>query len=146
MIELRKSLEAEIPRFIEMERSDEASKFIIPHTLEKHLSEINKEDVLYLSIYKDNMLQGFFILSCGTSQDVEFRRVVVSSKGGGIGQESIKLMEEYCKDNLGARRIWLDVFAFNERGQHIYKKLGYQQFGTKVHEGKQLLLFEKQLY
>ena len=145
MIELRQSLEAEIPKFIEMENSNEASAFIIPHTLEKHLSEIQKKTTRYLSIYKDDKLQGFFILSLGLTNDVEFRRVVVASKGDGIGQAAIKLMEAYCKEALSAKRIWLDVFSFNQRGQHIYKKLGYEQFGVDEHEGKQLLLFEKQL-
>lgn len=145
MIELRESLEIEIPKFIEMENSDEASEFIIPHTFEKHLSELRKKNIHYLSIYKDNALKGFFILSVGMSNDVEFRRVVVASKGDGIGQASIKLMEAYCKENIGASRVWLDVFSFNKRGQHIYKKLGYVQFGVDEYEGKELLLYEKQL-
>ncbi|BDX06930.1 GNAT family N-acetyltransferase [Planctobacterium marinum] len=145
MLELRKSLITEIPKFVEMESSEETSDYIIPHTLDKHLAELKIPEMLYLSIYQNNELQGFFILKIGEDAEIEFRRIVIGSKGNGIGQAAIKLMEAYCRTNLGARRVWLDVFAFNQRGQYIYKKLGYQQFGKAEHEGKQLLLFEKWL-
>lgn len=145
MIELRKSIETDIPVFIELERSEGASEFIIPYTLKEHLAAIHNKSLLYLSIYKDNALQGFFILSVKNESNVEFRRIVVGLKGAGIGQTSIALMEKYCKEHLSTKRIWLDVFSFNKRGLHIYKKLGYKQFGINEHNGKQLLLFEKHI-
>lgn len=145
LIELRKSLKEELPAFVAMESSIENSEFIIPYGLEKHLSEMNNKDVLYLSIYSDDELQGFFILGVGNKHEIEFRRIIVSSKGQGIGQASIALMEVYCQEHFGCKRIWLDVFSFNEKGQHIYKKLGYKQFGDDVYDDKQLLLFEKSI-
>ena len=91
-------------------------------------------------------LLGFLILSVDTdSKSIEFRRIVVASKGRGTGQSAIKKMEHYCKHNFNCDRIWLDVFEFNERGQHIYKKMGYKQFKSGEYNGKTLLYFEKGL-
>ena len=54
-------------------------------------------------------------------------------------------MEDYCRSRFNSRRIWLDVFAFNARGIHVYNKLGYQQFKSGEYESKTLLYMEKLL-
>ena len=54
-------------------------------------------------------------------------------------------MEEYCRERLGRSRIWLDVFEFNQRGQHIYQKLGYRRFDQGEVEGKVLFFYDKLL-
>ena len=41
------------------------------------------------------------------------------------------------------QRFWLSVFDFNERGQHIYRKLGYQEFKRCKRGKHQQLFFEK---
>ena len=128
-----------------MESSVDSSEFIIPNSAEEHLKDFDNNNVVYLSIYFNDKVEGFFVLAIENNNDVEFRRIVVNSKGKGIGQAAIKLMEEYCANKFHSKRMWLDVFAFNERGQHIYKKLGYKQFDVSVHNGKQLFLFEKKL-
>jgi RimJ/RimL family protein N-acetyltransferase len=80
------------------------------------------------------------------SQDtVEFRRIVVASKGKGLGQLAIKEMEQYCAEHLNCSKVWLDVFESNSRGIHIYQKLGYTQFKEALYEGRSLLFMEKRL-
>ncbi|WP_127924078.1 MULTISPECIES: GNAT family N-acetyltransferase [unclassified Pseudoalteromonas] len=74
---------------------------------------------------------------------VEFRRIVVDSKGKGIGQLAIKSMELYCTRILQANRIWHDVFEANTRGLHIYQKLGYKVFKTENLNSKALLYMDK---
>ena len=76
---------------------------------------------------------------------VEFRRVVVSDKGKGVGQSAITAMEQFCRTQLQRTRIWLDVFEYNNRGRHIYEKLGYERYGESDHEGRRLLLYQKKL-
>ena len=76
---------------------------------------------------------------------VEFRRIVVSCRGIGIGQAAIPAMEVYCREQLHCRRIWLDVFDSNPRGRHIYQKLGYRLFDTGELEGRKLLYMDKSL-
>jgi len=46
---------------------------------------------------------------------------------------------------LQRRRIWLDVFASNLRARQVYAKLGYQQFGSTVLDGRPLLYLQKNI-
>jgi RimJ/RimL family protein N-acetyltransferase len=120
MIELRESISEDIPAFIEMEKDADTSGFILPYSLERHRSELTKPAIVYLSILSAGELTGFFILALDPDNtSVEFRRIVVAQKGIGLGQAAIHAMEDYCRERLGRSRIWLDVFDFNQRGQHI---------------------------
>ena len=146
MIKLRKAREDEISSFVEIEKLDGTSGFIIPYSVEQHHAEMHKPNVVYLSIVSKDTLLGFIILATGDdSESVEFRRIVVASKGRGTGQSAISEMERYCADVLKCNRIWLDVFEINKRGQHIYNKLGYRQFKTGEYNGKALLYYDKRL-
>jgi diamine N-acetyltransferase len=52
-------------------------------------------------------------------------------------------MEEYCRENFHAKRIWLDVFSDNARAIHLYEKMGYRPFGEKPSGARTLKLYEK---
>lgn len=145
MFELRKSKIEEADAFVIMESSQETSKYIIPYSREKHIAEMQSGTVIYLSIYNNNNLSGFIILVPENASSIEFRRIVVSAKGNGLGQLAMNAIENYCAQELGCSRIWLDVFEFNSRGMHIYKKLGYKQFKASEHHGNRLLFMEKYL-
>lgn len=145
MIELRISTINEIPEIIKFEHSNDTSNFILPYTSKKHMLEMAKDNVVYLSVYESQLFLGFIILVLENNGTVEFRRIVVDSKDKGFGQAAIKKMEEYCRSSLKRNRIWLDVFEKNSRGQHIYKKLGYRLFKSDIYKGQCLLYFEKNL-
>ncbi|MCO7187431.1 MULTISPECIES: GNAT family N-acetyltransferase [unclassified Pseudoalteromonas] len=144
-IELKKSKPSDIARFVEMEGAADTSGFILPNSAEQHRAALAQPHTVYLSIYDNQSLVGFIILARDGETCVEFRRIVVSAKGRGIGQHAISKMEQYCVDELGCKRIWLDVFAENTRGIHIYQKLGYRQFKQGEHNGQPLLFMEKSL-
>jgi len=144
VINLRKSLEKDISSFIEMENSDGAAQYITPYSVQQHQQEMRQSDVIYLSILSNETLAGFIILATNADLvSVEFRRIVVASKGNGIGQLAIEAMEVYCTDVLFCNRIWLDVFESNKRGQHIYQKLGYRKFKSEPYGDNILLYMEK---
>jgi len=146
LIRLRQSREDEISSFVDMERLEGTSEFIIPYSKELHFEEFLKSDVHYLSILSNDSLVGFIILVVESdTNSVEFRRIVVASKGQGIGQSAILEMEKYCAQVLTCSRIWLDVFESNNRGKHIYEKLCYKAFKTDNSDGKTLLFLEKKL-
>jgi GNAT superfamily N-acetyltransferase len=146
MIELRQSRIEELDFFHVMEQDADTSAFILPYSLQRHRREFERAEITYLSVYAHGKLSGFFILKLDSDQDsVEFRRVVIANKGLGFGQPAITAMEEYCRDQLMRNRVWLDVFEFNLRGRHIYEKLGYQRFDSVDLDGKNLLLYEKNI-
>lgn len=145
MIELRESSREEISTFVMFENSDDTAQFIVPYSPAKHLEEMFRDDTAYLSIDNERKLVGFIILVLDGIESVEFRRIVVTSKGKGIGQSAIQKMEQYCRETLKRNRIWLDVFESNVRAQHLYKKLGYKQFKSGSLGGRRMYYLEKML-
>jgi len=144
MIELIAARKQDLSTFIEMESAADTSQFIMSYSLEQHQIEMKNSNVIYLSIMNQDDISGFIILSSDNDfKDIEFRRIVVASKGKGVGQLAIKAMEQYCAAILKANRIWLDVFETNNRGQHIYQKLGYKVFSSEQIKGISLLYMEK---
>lgn len=47
----------------------------------------------------------------------------------GIGTEAMRLMLTHAFDSLNLNRVYLQVFAHNERAIHLYSKLGFQEEG-----------------
>ncbi|TMN39323.1 GNAT family N-acetyltransferase [Pseudoalteromonas sp. S2755] len=147
MLRLTPSEVAHLSKFVTMESVADNSQFIISSSLSTHQSQFADTNVRYLTIYLGNEIAGFMILAVEPElKSVEFRRIVVAKKGLGIGQEAINQMEKYVLEELRISRVWLDVFEDNLRAQHIYQKLGYQQFDTMPYDNKILLLFEKHLH
>jgi RimJ/RimL family protein N-acetyltransferase len=146
IVQVERADERDLPLFERMEQDPDTRGFITPYSLDTHATNFAKADVVYLRILADGRLAGFFILVLDPDgRSVEFRRVVVAAKGAGIGQLAIQRMEEFCREEMGRRRIWLDVFEHNARGRHVYEKLGYRRFDSGELDGKPLLLYEKQL-
>ncbi|WP_026970487.1 GNAT family N-acetyltransferase [Aliagarivorans marinus] len=130
---------------VAMEAMPEVAAFITLYTAEQHLAGMRNPDITYLAIVHSDELAGYMLLVEEHGSSVELRRLVVSQRGLGIGQQAMLAMEEYCQQALGCSRIWLDVYASNERGRHVYHKLGYRQFDEQAYRGQRLLLLEKHL-
>jgi ribosomal protein S18 acetylase RimI-like enzyme len=147
MISLRKSHKAELKTFAEMELQPHAEAFINSVDLTRHDKDFETDNIIYLSIVNDNFeLVGYFILAQEPDTNtIEFRRILIDQQQRGIGQIAIRKMESYCRENLSADRIWLDVYDDNHKGKHIYQKLGYQRFKEGEFEGRKLLYYQKTL-
>ena len=148
MLHLKISIQAEIPEFLKMESAKNTSEFILPYNNEKHHMEYEKNDIYYLSIYKNYKLIGFAIVVLDPDQtSVELRRIVISNKnrGHGEGQQSIGLIENFCKNRLKRKRIWLNVFKNNKRAKYIYEKLGYSLYQIPKSHDMELLFYQKML-
>lgn len=49
--------------------------------------------------------------------------------GKGYGTEATKLIVRHGFETLNLNRIWLEVYEYNQRGQHAYEKAGFQLEG-----------------
>lgn len=146
MISLSESRPDELQQFCELDQHPDAREHIITISLQQHQQAFEATDIVYLSIYRDNNLVGYFMLAREADPgNIEFRRIVIIDKDTGIGQAAIPAMEAYCRDQLGCQRIWLDVFESNARGRHVYDKLGYHLFNTGDLDGKKLLFMQKNI-
>lgn len=60
--------------------------------------------------------------------------IVIGDKnywGQGLGPQLMKQQLEWGFNGLNLNRLYLHVFAFNERTQKLYKKMGFKHEGTK---------------
>jgi diamine N-acetyltransferase len=144
VIDLFESCKNDISKFVELESSPEASKFVIQYSADKHAEEMGKENIKYLNIFHQSKFAGFAILAT-EHRITEFRRIIINSKCRGIGQKSILAIESYCKNICKPQKIWLDVFEENNRAKHIYKKLGYNKFKSELYDGRILEFFQKNI-
>ncbi|WP_421963339.1 GNAT family N-acetyltransferase [Pseudoalteromonas sp. SS15] len=142
-IKLFATHEAHLDDLVAWEQQSDVGEYILANSKEQHLVSMQDPTIQYLSVFQNEQLMGFIILALEPNNTIEFRRIVIGHRGAGIGQLAIRAMEQYCLDHFVCQRIWLDVFDFNERGQHIYRKLGYQEFKRCQHGVHQLLFFEK---
>lgn len=146
MVTIKESSREELDLFSEMELEAGISPFVIPYSTDEHLETFDKPESRYLSIYDQDHLEGFILLLLEADGfSVEFRRIVVTGKGKGIGQTAIAQVDDYCREVLHRNRIWLDVFENNERARHVYEKSGYKRFKEGDYRGRVLLFYEKTL-
>lgn len=81
----------------------------------------------YFQVLNDNELFGFFTLSL-TESIVEIGigiKPEYTSKG--LGEEFIKTIIEFIKDNYNISTIRLGVAEFNTRAQKVYNRLGFSK-------------------
>ncbi len=146
MVTVERACTGDAVHFFEMEQAADTHEYILSYSVSEHGRKIADPRFVYLRILEGGKIAGFLILVPGPDPDsVEFRRVVVSAKGRGTGQLAITAMEQFCRRELQRARVWLDVFEHNERGRHVYEKLGYEQYGESRLDGKRLLLYQKWL-
>jgi len=145
-VNIEKAIFDDLSQFAAMEKETGTCEFIDPYPHFEHQSKFSDPTFVYLRITNDGVIVGFFILVFDSDgYSIEFRRMVVSEKDKGIGQAAMRQMEAFCRDELGRSRIWLDVFADNQKARHIYEKLGFVRFGESEFIEKQLLLYEKRI-
>ena len=135
----------ELPDIVAMERGRAFEGLIAPYAPERHQRELADPAVCYQTIrLADDSLAGFAILRLDDDgESVELRRIVVARPGQGTGRRALGLIERLCRERFGRRRIWLDVFAHNERARHVYSACGYRYVGQSTYEGLPVELYEK---
>lgn len=133
LIGIKDTLPEEIDLIYEMEMQDENLKYVTPYDKKRHLNVIENEDEEHLSVWSKETqdLIGFIILAGlkNPNLSLEFRRIVIQTKGKGIGRQCLKLIKSYCFNELKFHRFWLDVFEENLRAIHLYQSEGFKEEG-----------------
>jgi diamine N-acetyltransferase len=62
-------------------------------------------------------------------EGVKLKRVAVTSPGTGFGQALLAAVVDWVFENTRDERLWLDVFTYNERARHVYRRLGFVEDG-----------------
>ena len=100
---------------------------------DRHLAGLEDPDLGYL-IGEDGAAGpcGFAILRglALPERAIELKRVAVSTPGRGRGSALLRLVIRQVFEDLGAHRLWLDVYADNARARAAYRGLGFVEEGT----------------
>nr|AIA10888.1 acetyltransferase (GNAT) domain protein [uncultured bacterium] len=124
---LRRTTERDLDFVCAAETSEDNRAFVSVWTREQHINELYDEDIAHLIIEKDDRRVGYLIVAglSNEHQSVEFRRLVVTEKGSGIGREVFRLVKRMAFEEFGAHRLWLDVKEFNKRAISLYESEGF---------------------
>ena len=120
-------------------RNDESTQKLLlsrpkPNTKEKiedwYLKKTNDPDSVFFVICNksDKKLYGYIqIVGMDYISKYGYLGICLdsSSRGLGIGEEAISLVEVYVKNVFNLRKIVLDVLVYNELDIKFYRKIGY---------------------
>jgi Acetyltransferases, including N-acetylases of ribosomal proteins len=133
LIILRNTQENDLDFVVDSEHQPDNAQYVGQWTKEQHRVSLFNEDILHLIVEEKstNKPIGYVILAgiTNSNQSIEFRRVVISDKGKGLGRETLKLVKKVAFEQLNAHRLWLDVRYKNQRAQNLYKSEGFVEEG-----------------
>lgn len=130
---LRLATDADVAAIVELERTPMARAFVGQWSEERHLATMTGGDArYYISETEWGEVQGYAILRGlkETSGSIELKRVVVAVPERGLGKQILKEVMRIVFRELGAHRLFLDVFEDNARARHVYERLGFQYEGV----------------
>ncbi len=101
-------------------------------TREQHLSALGRADTRYLiggSARAER--EGFAIIENINDVDegAKLKRIAVENPGTGFGGPFLAGVVEWVFASTPAERLWLDVFTYNERARHVYRRAGFREDG-----------------
>jgi diamine N-acetyltransferase len=133
-IRLRPTLQSDLDYVVSLERDPENLPFITPWDRTQHEAAIRFPDMRHFIIEGGAGLEsvGFLIvIGCrNPHQSMELKRMVVASKGQGLGRAALRVAKRVAFDDLGAHRFWLDVKSRNARAKALYDSEGFVLEGT----------------
>jgi len=130
---LRLASPNDIPAIIALERTPGARDFVGQWSEDRHRTTLAGGDARYfVSETERGEVQAYAILR-GVHEDsraIELKRIVVAVPERGLGRLMLKELMRIAFHELGAHRLFLDVFDDNTRARHLYESLGFQYEGV----------------
>ncbi|MEH6943827.1 GNAT family N-acetyltransferase [Bacillus sp. JJ722] len=130
MLRFRKTTIEDIDNIRKLEES--YNDFVSQWSPEQHISALSSEDQAHLIFFDtNNDFVGYTILQglTNSNHSIELMRIAIAIRNKGYGKMAIKLLQEWCFEELKAHRLWLDVREHNLNAQHVYKSMGFKHEG-----------------
>jgi RimJ/RimL family protein N-acetyltransferase len=129
---MRRAGVEDLPSLMDLERRNAELGFVGQDAESVHGARIASGDAAYFLFEHDDVPAGFVIL-CGLASPhrcIELKRIVVEPPGRGFGKLALRLVLAEAFVQLGAHRVWLDVYADNTRARRAYRALGFMEEGV----------------
>jgi RimJ/RimL family protein N-acetyltransferase len=89
-----------------------------------------RDDVAIFALREEGALVGSGqLIVDGDEAELRIRIGVAAARGRGLGTRAVQALVAHGFEELGLRRIWLQVFAVNTRAIHVYEKAGFTRCG-----------------
>jgi RimJ/RimL family protein N-acetyltransferase len=129
---LRQATLDDIPAILALERTPMAREFVGQWSEDRHRTTLVCGDARYfVSETEWGEVQAYAILR-GINEDsraIELKRIVVAVPERGLGRRILSELIRIAFRELGAHRLFLDVYEDNARARHLYESLGFQYEG-----------------
>jgi len=129
---LRLATPSDIPDIVALERTPFAREFVGQWSEERDRATLASGDARYfVSETEWGEVQAYAILR-GINEDsrsIELKRIVVAVPERGLGRRVLQELARIAFRELGAHRLFLDVFEDNARARHLYEGLGFRYEG-----------------
>jgi len=132
-LRLRPTMLSDLDFVTTVETDSHNLPFITPWERTQHEGAVRFPDFRHFIVEagSDYERNGFVILQgCRNQhQSVELKRVVLQSKGRGLGRACVRLLKRMAFRDLHAHRFWLDVKTLNTRALALYQSEGFVEEG-----------------
>jgi diamine N-acetyltransferase len=132
-VRLRPTMLSDLDFVISVEQDAANRPFITPWERTQHEGAVRIPDFRHFIVESGPgyASTGFVILQgCrNPHHSVELKRIVLQSKGQGLGRACVRLLMQMAFRDLGAHRFWLDVKSLNVRAQALYRSEGFVEEG-----------------
>ena len=129
---IRKAAAEDVDWIVSQERRADFETFIHRWPRSEHLSNLDDPDKMYLVATDTNNEPVGFVILLGLqspARSIELARMAVVEPGAGIGKPLLKQVIDLAFTELGANRLWIDVFDDNARARRAYRSAGFQEEG-----------------
>lgn len=132
MLRLRPTMLSDLDWVVSVERDPANLPFITPWERPQHEGAIRFPDSRHFIVEAgDDPRAGYVILQgCrNPNGSVELKRLVLQTKGQGLGRAVVRQLKAMAFSQLKAHRFWLDVKALNTRALALYRSEGFVDEG-----------------
>ncbi|MEG6585410.1 GNAT family N-acetyltransferase [Dendrosporobacter sp. 1207_IL3150] len=133
IIRFRQAMDSDLDYIMETEHAEENAQYVIPWPKEEHARLLNIDNTKHFIVETaDGFKKVGFVIVSGLKnpfQEIEFMRIIMADKGKGYGRETVKMLQAWAFEDLGAHRAWLDVKEYNDRARNLYKSEGFIEEG-----------------
>lgn len=128
-VRLRRTESADLDWVLEAEGAPENRPYVTQWMRREHESALDHPDISHriVETVADRRPVGYVILAglSSAGEAVELRRMVITDKGRGYGRDTLRLIKTIALDDLGTRRLWLDVRTNNPKAKRLYETEGF---------------------
>jgi diamine N-acetyltransferase len=129
---MRVATNADIPAIVALESNPIARQFVGQWNEARHQTTLDGNDARYYVSENDAGEIEAYVILRGLSEDsrsIELKRIVVAVPERGLGRRVLTEIIRTAFRELGAHRLFLDVWEDNGRARHLYESLGFKHEG-----------------